>query len=118
MRTRPIKGIVLPVTGPSREDEFFDFRDFQAAVEGLIEPVKLSDGSTMYVNEEGLVHDLPPNTFAADVCGLGGRSDLLMYGIRGNVVIVGPLDDDGYSTDVTDKVRGWIQRVERERRPA
>ncbi len=97
------------------EVEVSGLQEMQALVGGLIEPVELSDGSTMWVNEEGLIFDLPPNSIASDVCGLGGRADLMItLGIRGNVFIEGPPDDEGDSTDVTDQARRWVQRVARE----
>lgn len=98
------------------EIEVEDYRDMQAVVEGLIEAVELSDGSTMYVNEEFLFQFGPDryNSIATDVAGLGGRMDLLMRGILGNVLIVGPVDDEGYDTDVTDKARRWVKMVARE----
>jgi len=98
--------------------------DYQTIVDGNIEPVTLSDRSTMYVNEEFLYKfvdadgniDVPKhfNSIAGDVCGLGGMPHLMMTGILGPVVVVGPVDGRGYDKDVTDKALGWIQRVARE----
>ncbi len=94
-------------------------KSLQEIVEGWIEAVGLSDGSTMYVNEEGLYRFGPEdfNSIATDVCGLGGRPDIMLgAGIRGPVAILGPLDADGYDTTVTDKARRWVRRVAREAR--
>ena len=91
-------------------------KDYQSLVGGLIEPVTLRDGPTMYANEEGRYLFGPDdfNSIATDVAGLGGRTDLLLLGLLGPVVIVGPLDSEGDDTDVTDYARGLVERVARE----
>jgi len=61
-------------------------------------------------DEEGRLHGLPVNSLATDVCGVGGRPDLLMQGIVGDVFIVGPTDDEGDDTDLTDLVRRIVLR--------
>ena len=86
----------------------------QAAVGGWIEPVTLKDGSTLYVNEEGALTGLPFNSIATDVAGLGGRPDLLLRGIVGDVLLVGPVDAAGETLGVTAQGRRWVQRVARE----
>jgi hypothetical protein len=76
----------------------------------------LSDGSTLYVNEEGLYVFGPDdfNSIATDVAGLGGASHILMSGLLGPAVLVGPVSNDGYDTDVTAAGRAWVNRVARE----
>lgn len=93
------------------------YKDGQAIVGGYIEPVNLSDGSTMWVNEEYLYSFSPDdvNWIASDVCGLGGRPEfMLRQPILGPVYITGPADGEGNTTDVTDQARRWVQRVGRE----
>jgi len=110
------KGIFIGSDKTLRVQDF-DYSALSAAVEGLIEPIELSDGSTMYVNEEYLYTFGADrfNSIAGDVCGLGGQPHfMLRQPILGNVVVVGPLDDEGDDTDVTDAARGWIVRVARE----
>jgi|TARA_R110002167_G_scaffold170045_4_gene368034 hypothetical protein len=41
--------------------------DLQEKVGGLIEVVRLMDGSQLIVNEEGTIHDLPHNSKASAV---------------------------------------------------
>ena len=101
-----------------QELDIDDLKDMQAVVQGLIEPVTLRDGSTMYVNEEGLYQFGPEdvNWTAADVAGLGGRPEF-MFGrpaLLGPVLFVGPVDEEGNDTDVTDTVRRWVRRVAQE----
>lgn len=110
-----VTAIVITSEKEVSEREIDGLDAMQAIVGGLIEPVTLSDGSTMFVNEEFVyMPDLRFNSIASDVAGLGGRSDLMLRGIAGNVFIVGPVDDDGNDTDVTDKARRWVRRVARE----
>jgi hypothetical protein len=99
------------------EIEVSELADYQAIVLGLIEAVGLADGSTMYVNEEFLLGQFGPedfNSIASDVCGLAGRPDLMLSGILGPVLVTGPIDDEGYDTDITEMARRWIHRVRRE----
>lgn len=113
---KPVKGIAIYPDKRVEEVTIGSYKDYQQIVQGYIEPVTLSDGSTMYVNEEFLYSFGPDafNSIASDVAGLGGRQDLMLTGILGPVVIVGPLSRSGYSTDVTDTARRWVQRVKRE----
>lgn len=51
-----------------RNGKIFELEELQAVVGGYIEGVRLKDGRTMYVNEEGVIRNLPINgaaTFAA-----------------------------------------------------
>lgn len=113
MSRRVIKGLVIR---PDKSVELVDLdhlAQYQEAVGGFIEPVRLSDGATMYVNEEFRYKFGPDdfNSVASDVAGLGGRPDLMLSGILGPVVIVGPLTRDGYDTDITETARQWVYRV-------
>lgn len=111
-----VKGIAIYPDKRVEEVTSSSYKDLQAIVGGLIEPVTLRDGSTMYVNEEYRYVYGPDdfNSIATDVCGLGGATHILLQGILGPVVIVGPLDAEGDDTDVTDTAKRWVQRVKRE----
>jgi uncharacterized protein DUF3846 len=95
-------------------DNVVTYRDVDGLTEmkeivgGWIEAVQLGDGSTMYLNEEGRLHGLPVNLTATNVCGLGGRPDLMLQGIVGDVFIVGPTDPEGNDTDLTEAARNWV----------
>lgn len=88
----------------------------QKIVEGWIEAVALSDGSTMYVNEEFsyqfTAEDV--NWMASDIAGVMGRQQFLFNPILGPVVIVGPVDEEGWDTGITEKARKAVERVSRE----
>lgn len=114
-----IKGILIrPLGGvlPAVEEVEFekdDLDQMQEWVGGLVEPVRLSDGSSLYVNEEGSYKFGPDhfNSIATDVCGLGGRADILIYNpILGPALLVGPLQGE-WDSDVTDQGRRWVKRV-------
>lgn len=114
-----VKGLQITVTKAVNEREYQGLRDFQRDVglrgqDCMIEPVGLNDGSTMYVDEEFVFHGGEFNSIATDVAGLNGRGDLLITGIRGDDVIVGPVDGEGWDTDITDDQRKIVERVRRE----
>ena len=115
LRHPTIKGLAIHPDKRVEEVTLRRLEDYQGAIGGLIEPIMLKDGSTMYVDDEFLSRKLDEfNSVAGDVAGLGGRPDVMLSGILGPVVIVGPLDQHGYDTDVTDLARRWVERVRRE----
>lgn len=109
-------GIYIGPDKTVEDREYPDLRSLQEAVKGYIEAVRLADGGVMWVNEEFRYSFTTSdfNSIASDVCGLGGRPDLMLGGILGPVVIQGPADDDGNTTAPTDQARRWVRRVARE----
>lgn len=105
------RAIVIRQDDTVEERDVGELHELQEIVGGSIELVSLpEDRSAMYVNEEGLFDKRCRfNTVATRVAGLAGRPDLFGSGIRGNVVVVGPVSDDGDDSDVTDRARAWIQ---------
>lgn len=106
-----VKGIVIEMDKTVREVTVSSLADMQAIVKGLIEPITLRDGSTMYVNEEGLYQFSQEdrrgfNSIASDVA-LATHPQPVV----GPALVVGPLNDDGYDTDVTDWARRFIRKV-------
>lgn len=77
----------------------------QKQVKGYIEPVDITladeDASevSMYVNEEGKLEGLPYNPRATF---LAQDSIMAFDYIAGDVVLVGPVDDEGDSTGLTE----------------
>lgn len=67
--------------GPKKK---FTLEELQKFVGGYIELVKTVDGRNMYVNEEGLVHDLPHNALAS--VAIHPRY-ITIGGVRGDVII-------------------------------
>lgn len=112
-----IRGLIIRPDKTVTETTFGSLSDFQKAVGGYIEAVGLSDGSTMYVDEEYLIKGYGPedfNSIARDVAGLGGHPELVLQGILGPVVIVGPVNQEGWDTDIPPTARQWVERVMRE----
>jgi hypothetical protein len=83
------------------EDVYTTIRD---GVGGLLEAVGLEDAYTLYLHEEGKLIGLPVNETATQLT----RGVLSMWDIVvGDCVIVGPPDDEGAETSVSDE---WLAR--------
>ena len=70
----------------------------QEAVGGLIEAVRLGNDAIMYINEEGLLHDLPHNDVATEMYHQFYPA-ILRPTIVGNVIIVGVDPETGEERD-------------------
>lgn len=111
---RNTKALVIRPDKTIEEVIITGYRDLADAIGGYIEPVTLKTGDTMYVDEEYRLKNYGAedfNSIATDVAGLGGRPDLLLHGILGTVVIVGPIDEEGDDTDITAGARRMVKRV-------
>ena len=84
------------------------FRDYQDILGGYFECLYLSDGSVMFINDDG--HG-DHNPVAVAVAVQGGLPHLMQQGIFGTVILVGTADDEGEITDVTDQVCEWLARA-------
>lgn len=106
------KGVVLYADGTYEEKVFKQLSDMQAAVDGLIEPIGMydyyGDGVCQaYVNEEGLLKQLPLNTVASALSFMFGREPRIV----GNMIVVGLTDSHGNDTDIPADILGFISRV-------
>ena len=73
------KVLVITTDKQVYDKEVTTLAEQQEIVGGLIEPIDLPQiGATLWVNEMFLFTDLEFNSIATDVCGLGGRSDLML----------------------------------------
>lgn len=80
---------------------------YQKVVGGYIELVPNPHGVTVYCNEEGKIQGLPPNHRATALFGEWLHDwDI----IAGNVIVVGPPDEEGYDTDLVDADE-WVERA-------
>lgn len=107
-----VKGIVLFTDGTYEERVFKQLSDYQAAVGGLIEVVKLFDAfgndfATAYVNEEGLLLNHPMNTFGSALSFMLGNNPVLV----GDMIVVGVDDGNGYDTDIDEGLLKFINKV-------
>ena len=77
-----VDNVETEITGTDK-DGSLSLKQMQEAVGGLIErfPLDIKDKKTMWVNEEGLLLNLPLNTIA---------SKLVNYPVHGNVLITEP----------------------------
>ena len=82
---------------PDRPGSDSHLKGLQAIVGGLIQALPMCrPGVEVYLNEEGLLLDLPISarwTWEGEPAGY----------LRGPLIAVGPLDDDGNDTDITDE---------------
>jgi hypothetical protein len=98
-------GIYIPTDqeAPMEFRLFGQLRDYQEAVEGLIEPIDLilPTEATMYVDEEGRLKRASYNARATFIV-MAHNPAYLFAGanILGPVVIIGPPDEDGEAQDV------------------
>jgi hypothetical protein len=68
-----------------------DLASMQAIVGGLIQPLDLTEDSTIWVNEEGLLLDLPFNQLATDLL----RQWYDGLSLVGTAFVTGGTDEDG-----------------------
>lgn len=102
-----VQGIIIPAdnTAPLRAATLESLADYQQAVGGWIEAVDIPDlGVTMYVNEEGLIRDMPFNRRATFLWRFHVPR---AYEARlvGDVAVVGLTDDEGESTELPSELR-------------
>jgi len=112
-----VKGVVIYPSGEYEEKEFKQLSDYQAAVGGLIEIVKLFNGNgddyaTAYVNEEGRLLGHPLNGTASSLSFMLGNNPMLV----GNMIIVGVDDGNGYDTNIDEGLLTFIKKVLPERK--
>jgi hypothetical protein len=65
-KKKTIRVVVIPVEGAARVEEIpDDLKTMQALVGGYVELVRLERGLELWVNEEGLINELPLNRLAS-----------------------------------------------------
>lgn len=105
-----MKVVVIPADSglPIRVDEIegrIGLEYLQKQVAGYIEPINITLGDedasavSMYVNEEGKLQGLPYNPRATF---LAQDSIMAFDYIAGDAVVVGPVDDEGDDTGLTE----------------
>lgn len=98
-----VRGLVIPAEAEAAIElrDFAQLEDYQSVVGGYIEPVDIpSLGITIYVNEEGLLRQLPFNSRASFLWWFEIPSVRQTAMPVGDAVIVGLPDRHGNSTDV------------------
>lgn len=100
-----VKGLFIPAEGsaPIEAREFAGLEDYQAAVGGWIEAADIPDlGVTVFVNEEGLIRQLPLNSRVTFLWWYHVPSSRQQAMLVGDAVVVGLPDRAGASTDLPD----------------
>jgi hypothetical protein len=106
------KGAVLYPDGTYEEKDFNGLKDMQGAVNGLIEIVHMYDyyGEEVlsgYVNEEGIMLELPLNTVASALSFMFGNNPMML----GNMIVLGKDDGEGNDTDIPQDILAFIKKV-------
>jgi hypothetical protein len=109
---KPVQGVVIKPDGSHTDKVFKQLTDYQDAVNGYIEAVRLYDYNGLevacaYVDEEGLLKQLPLNPMGGALSFLFGNNPYLC----GNMIIVGKCDDDGYDTDIPEYISTLIKNI-------
>lgn len=99
---KPVKALKVPVEGDCSIVTLTCLEDYQREVQGLIQLLMHgADACSVYVNEEGKIHNLPQNNRASMFM---HRDDLGWPLIVGDILIVGLDDGNGNDTDVPTEV--------------
>ena len=101
-----VRGIIIPAdnTAPLRTAALDSLEDYQRAVGGWVEAIDIPDlGVTMYVNEEGLIRDLPFNRRATFLWRfhVPQAHDARLVG---DVAVVGLTDSEGENTELPSEL--------------
>lgn len=113
-----VSGLVIPADAeaPLEPREFTSLEDYQAAVGGWIEAVDLPGfGVTIYVNEEGLLRQLPFNSRASFLWWYHVPEARQKAMLVGDAVLVGLPDRHGDTTDLPASVGELLLAVRRYR---
>lgn len=107
-----VQGVIIKPDGTHVEKVFKQLTDYQDAINGYIEAVRLYDYNGVevacaYVDDEGLLKQLPLNPMGSAISFLFGNTPYL----AGNVVIVGKADNQGYDTDIPEYLSTLIKNI-------
>ena len=112
MELNEFKGVVVGTDDTITTRSFKELRDLQGAVNGLLEHVVIDDDVHVYVNEEGLMMDLPVNlTIEWWLNQRTGPRPESQFWLRGPAIVFGGFVD-GYEQDVKP---GIFEELEKSR---
>jgi hypothetical protein len=79
-------------------------KSMQGLVGGLIQPIDLAEDTVMWVNEEGLLADLPYNHIATTFCAIYGIETY----VCGDVFLTGGTDDNGNTLPLKQEYADYL----------
>jgi hypothetical protein len=109
---KPVVGVIINPDGTHDERLFKQPSDYQQAIDGWITAVRLYDYNgeeiaCAYVDDEGLLKNLPLNPMASALSFLFGNTPHLV----GNAVVVGKSDAEGYDTDLPEFILTLVRNI-------
>ena len=109
---KPVYGVVIRPDGTHTEQVFKQLSDYQQSIDGWITAVRLYDYNgeqiaCAYVDDEGLLKNLPLNPMASALSFLFGNTPHLV----GNAVIVGGKGGESYDTDLPDFILTLVRNI-------
>ena len=112
MNPRAVKGVIIRPDCSHKVAEFKQLSDYQTAVNGVIDAVRLYDYNgeevaCAYVDDEGLIKQSPINPLASAISFLFGNTPYLV----GSIVIVGKADEEGYDTDIPEFLLSLVENI-------
>ena len=106
MSTKRALRIPADPSAPVTSVAVTDLDDYQAAVSGDIEFVEADrHGLGLYLNETGRLDGLRENARASRL------AQRLGYPIVGDVLVLGPVDDDGDDTNITSELERFVRET-------
>jgi hypothetical protein len=105
------KGILIPPTGVVQEIDIDGLAEYQNAVGGYIEPLRVAEDLFALIDEEGKMKGAEPNLRATALC--VANHTRLMPGdhIVGPMIVFGPADLSGKPTDISDFNRDQLLQL-------
>tara|TARA_R100000655_G_scaffold2919_1_gene11098 strand:- start:5125 stop:5484 length:360 start_codon:yes stop_codon:yes gene_type:complete len=96
-----ITGHLIKLSGKIENVTVEDYKDIQKYVGGNFErvPTRQGDNCDVYVNDEGRIKELPINAVAILWLTATKRYDAIEDTIHGDVLVLGPIDEDGENTN-------------------
>lgn len=107
-----MKAVLIEANGNVRRADLPDYQSLNQAVGGYIELINFGDtGHFAYLNEDGIALGLPYNEKATKLCYKHNVGLIPGDFIKGTMVVVGPVDDEGNETDVSEELAAYLESV-------
>jgi hypothetical protein len=116
-QTREDTGVLIRTNGKVEKVAITGLEDMQSAVGGLIEVLPIDErkhGFSVWINEEGRLLEQPINMTASLWLMRNDAWPGLDSPVHGDVLILGPTDDEGATTSATEDIFQVIPRFWKE----